>query len=143
MTATNTFEERIVAEMRANEGQVVSGPLAGHPLLIMTSRGARTGAVRQAILTYHRDGDDYVVAGTASGAPTTPGWVHNVQAEPDVEIEVGNARFDATASIVEGSERDRLWDDHVRVLPWFADYPSQTGGRLIPMIRLTVRRDGA
>lgn len=143
MTATNTFEERIVAEMRANDGQVVSGPLAGHPLLIMTSRGAKTGAARQAILTYHRDGDDYVVAGTASGAPTTPGWVHNVQADPDVEIEVGNARFDATASIVEGSERDRLWDDHVRALPWFADYPSQTGGRLIPMIRLAFRRDGA
>ena len=143
MTTTNTFEERIITEMRANDGQVVSGPLAGHPLLIMTSRGAKTGATRRAILTYHRDGDDYIVAGTASGAPTTPGWVYNVEADPDVDIEVGNERFDATASIVEGDDRDRLWDDHVRALPWFADYPAQTGGRLIPMIRLTPRRDGA
>ena len=142
MTDVNAFEDALVAEMRANEGRVASGPLAGHPLLIMTSRGAKTGAPRRAILTYHRDGDDYIVAGTASGAPTTPGWVHNVQADPEVDIEVGNERLDATASIVEGAERDRLWDDHVRALPWFADYPAQTGGRVIPMIRLKLRRAG-
>jgi deazaflavin-dependent oxidoreductase (nitroreductase family) len=135
---TEDFEGQLIAEMRANDGKVVSGPLAGHPLLIMTSSGAKTGMPRRAILTYHRDGDDYLVAGTASGSPTTPGWVHNVQADPAVELEVGNERLDATATIVEGAERDRLWDDHVRALPWFADYPAQSG-RVIPMIRLTPR----
>jgi deazaflavin-dependent oxidoreductase (nitroreductase family) len=140
MTDVNTFEDQLVADMRANDGTVVSGPLAGHPLLIMISKGAKTGTPRRAILTYHRDGDDYVVAGTAGGAPTTPGWVHNVEADPDVTIEVGNEQLDATAtSIAEGAERDRLWDDHVRALPWFVDYPAQTG-RLIPMIRLTPAR---
>ena len=139
MTDTETFEDQLIAEMRANEGKVLSGPLAGHPLLIMTSKGARTGTPRRAILTYHRDGDDYVVAGTAGGSPTTPGWVHNIEADPAVDIEVGNEQRDATASIVEGVERDRLWDDHVRALPWFADYPAQTG-RVIPMIRLTPAR---
>lgn len=138
MTDATTFEDQLVAEMRANDGNVVSGPLAGHPLLIMTSKGARTGAPRRAILTYHRDGDDYVVAGTAGGSRTDPGWLHNLEGDPDVTIEVGNETFDATATIVEGAERDRLWDDHVRALPWFADYPAQTG-RLIPMIRLTRR----
>lgn len=139
MTDTETFEDQLIAEMRANEGKVLSGPLAGHPLLIMTSKGARTGTPRRAILTYHRDGDDYVVAGTAGGSPTTPGWVHNIEADPAVDIEVDNEQRDATASIVEGVERDRLWDDHVRALPWFADYPAQTG-RVIPMIRLTPAR---
>jgi deazaflavin-dependent oxidoreductase (nitroreductase family) len=143
MTDAKAFEDALVAEMRANDGKVVSGPLAGHPLLVMTSKGAKTGAPRRAILTYHRDGDDYMVAGTASGAPTTPGWVHNVQADPHVDIEVDDGRFEATASIVEGPERDRLWNDHVKALPWFADYPAQTGGRLIPMIRLTLGRAGA
>jgi deazaflavin-dependent oxidoreductase (nitroreductase family) len=138
MPDTEDFEEQLIAEMRANDGKVVSGPLAGHPLLIMTSSGAKTGMPRRAILTYHRDGDDYLVAGTASGSPTTPGWVHNVQADPAVALEVGNERLDATATIVEGAERDRLWDDHVRALPWFADYPAQSG-RVIPMIRLTPR----
>jgi deazaflavin-dependent oxidoreductase (nitroreductase family) len=136
MTDAAAFEDQLIAEMRANDGKVVSGPLAGHPLLILTSRGAKTGKPRRAILTYHRDGDDYMVAGTASGSPTTPGWVHNVQADPAVEIEVGNERLASTATIVEGAERDRLWDDHVRALPWFADYPEQSG-RVIPMIRLT------
>ena len=140
MADVKTFEDQLVADMRANDGKVLSGPLAGHPLLIMTSRGAKTGTPRRAILTYHRDGDDYIVAGTAGGAPTTPSWVHNVQADPDVTVEVDNEQLDATASsIVEGPERDRLWDDHVRALPWFVDYPAQTG-RLIPMIRLTLAR---
>ena len=142
MTDVSTFEDQLIAEMRANDGKVSSGPLAGHPLLIMTSRGARSGAPRRAILTYHRDGGDYIVAGTAGGSKSDPAWLHNVGADPDVEIEVDNQQFDATATtITEGAERDRLWDDHVKALPWFADYPAQTG-RLIPMVRLA-RSGGA
>jgi deazaflavin-dependent oxidoreductase (nitroreductase family) len=142
MTDVSTFEDQLIAEMRANDGKVSSGPLAGHPLLVMTSRGARSGAPRRAILTYHRDGDDYIVAGTAGGSKSDPAWLHNVEADPEVAIEVDNQQFDATATtIVEGAERDRLWDDHVKALPWFADYPAQTG-RLIPMVRLT-RSGGA
>jgi deazaflavin-dependent oxidoreductase (nitroreductase family) len=136
MADDNTFEDQLIAEMRSNDGKVVSGPLAGHPLLIMTSRGAKTGEPRRAILTYHRDGDDYVVAGTASGSTSDPDWLHNLQADPKITIEAQNEQFSATATIVEGSDRDRLWDDHVTALPWFADYPAQTG-RVIPMIRLT------
>jgi deazaflavin-dependent oxidoreductase (nitroreductase family) len=122
--------------MRAHDGQVTSGPLAGHPLLIMTSTGAKSVAPRRAILTYHRDGDDYVVAGTAGGSKTDPGWLHNVERDSEVTIEARNEQFDATARIVDGPERDRLWEDHVRALPWFADYRAQTG-RVIPMVRLT------
>jgi deazaflavin-dependent oxidoreductase (nitroreductase family) len=132
------WEDQLIAEMRANDGEVKNGPLAGHPLLIMTSRGAKSGEPRRAILTYHKDGGDFVVAGTASGSPRTPAWVYNVEADPGVTIEVGNEEVGATASVEEdGAERDRLWNDHVERLPWFADYPKQTGGRVIPMVRLT------
>ena len=142
MTDVSTFEDQLIAQMRENDGKVLSGPLAGHPLLVMTSRGAKSGAPRRAILTYHRDGDDYIVAGTAGGSKSDPAWLHNVGADPEVTIEVDNQQSDATATtIVEGAERDRLWDDHVKALPWFADYPAQTG-RLIPMVRLT-RSGGA
>ena len=130
------WEEQLIADMRAHDGKVTSGPLAGHPLLIMISKGARSGADRRSILTYHRDGDDYIVAGTAGGSKKDPAWVHNIEADPNVDLEVDNERFDATATIVDdATERDRLWDDHVKALPWFADYPAQTG-RVIPMIRL-------
>jgi deazaflavin-dependent oxidoreductase (nitroreductase family) len=130
------WEDRLIAEMRANDGEVRGGPLAGHPLLIMTNTGAKSGETRRAILTYHKDGDDYVVAGTAGGSPVTPAWVHNVEVHPDVTLEVGNQQVGATASVVDDrAERDRLWNAHVERLPWFGDYPSQTN-RLIPMIRL-------
>jgi deazaflavin-dependent oxidoreductase (nitroreductase family) len=133
----DAFENAMIEEMRANGGAVISGPLAGHPLLILNSIGAKSGKERRAILTYSRDAGDYVVAGTAGGSPTTPAWVHNLEAEGDVTIEVATRVSAASARVIaSGPERDRLWDQHVAALPNFADYPAQTG-RLIPMIRLT------
>ena len=132
----SAFEDQLIADMRAHGGAVTTGPLAGHPLLIMTSKGAKTGEPRRAILTFHRDGDDYVVAGSAGGSPHDPSWLPNVRANPDVTVEAEDRTFDARATEVEGPERDRLWDDHVAALPWFADYPRQAG-RVIPIVRLT------
>lgn len=134
------WEDRLIAEMRANDGEVKNGPLAGHPLLIMTNTGAKSGKEHQAILTWHEDAGDYVVAGTAGGSDITPAWVHNVEANPQVTIEVGNRQSPATATIVpDGPERDRLWDDHVKALPWFGDYPSKTDRRF-PIVRLTPKK---
>ena len=136
--AVKTWEDSLIAEMRAHDGAVTSGPMAGHPLLVMTSTGAKTGRPRRAILTYSRDGDVYVVAGTASGAPTPPSWLSNVRHHPAVNIEVGNRTVAATATIAEGEDRERLWEQHVAALPHFAGYPEQAG-RVIPMVRLTPR----
>ncbi len=132
-----SFEDGLIADMRAHGGAVTQGPLAGHPLLVIMARGARSGEPRRAILTFSRDSGDYVVAGTAGGSPTVPGWVHNVRVNPDVEIEAEDRTFTATGSVLEsGAERDRLWQQHVERLPWFAEYPEKSG-RLIPMVRLT------
>ncbi len=133
-----SFEDQLIEDMRVHGGEVTSGPLAGHPLMIVTSLGARTGQARRAILTWSRDGDDYIVAGTAGGSSVTPGWIANFRARPELEVELRNVVYRATVSIVDsGPERDRLWDQHVRTLPWFADYPAQTG-RLIPMARISL-----
>ena len=134
------FENALIADMQANCGRVTSGPLAGHPLLVMTSTGARMGQTRRAVLTFSREGADYVIAGTASGAPTDPDWVANVQANPRVEVEAEDRTFGATASVAEGAERDPLWAQHVEALPWFADYPEAVG-RVIPMVRITPSDD--
>jgi len=140
--AANTFEDDLIADMRDHGGAVTTGRLAGHPLLIMTSRGAKTGEPRRAILTWSRDGGDYVIAGTAGGSKTDPGWLPNVRANAVVTVEAeGRAPFEARASVVEGAERDRLWDQHVAALPHFAAYPEQTG-RVIPMVRLTPTQAG-
>lgn len=133
----NAFEDQLIADMRANDGAVTSGPLAGHPLLVMISRGAKSGEDRRAILTFSRDDGDYVVAGTANGAPTDPAWVSNVAVTPTVDIEAENRTFQASATVVaDGPDRDRLWRQHVERLPWFGDY-EQSAGRVIPMVRLT------
>ena len=133
----NPWEDALIADLRAN-GRPTSGPLAGHPLLIMVSTGAKSGQPRRSILTYSRDGDDYIVAGTAGGRPTDPAWVSNVEARSDVTIEIAGTEHAARATIVaDEAERRRLWDAHVIELPWFGDYPSKTD-RPFPMIRLAI-----
>src|SRR5260221_8049920 len=130
------WEDALIADLRANGGRPSTGPLKGHPLLIMISTGAKSGQPRRSILTWSRDGDDYVVAGTKGGSPKDPLWVRNLAANPNVSIEIAGRVTQATAQMTEGAERDRLWDQHVAELPWFGDYPSKTD-RVIPMIRLT------
>ncbi len=132
----SSFEDDLIADMRANGGVVTAGPLAGHPLLIMTSRGARTGQARRAILTFTRDGVDHVVAASNGGATTDPAWLLNLQADPGVTVEAEGRTFEARASITDDADRDRLWTRHVEALPQFGEYP-ETSGRVIPMVRLT------
>jgi deazaflavin-dependent oxidoreductase (nitroreductase family) len=132
----NAWEEALLADLREHDGRPSQGPLAGHPIMVLYSTGAKSGERRRAFLTYSRDGDAYIVAGSAGGSPVDPSWVRNVDANPDVTIEIGKRTFPATASIIEGAEHDRLWDAHVQALPWFGDYPEKAG-RSIPIIRLT------
>ena len=131
------WEQALIADMREHDGRPTSGPLEGHPLMLMQGRGAKTGEPRQAILTYSRDGEDYVVAGTAGGSTKPPAWLANLRAYRDVTIEIGHRSFPARATIItDEAERQRLWEAHVAQLPWFAAYPEQAR-RPIPMIRLT------
>jgi deazaflavin-dependent oxidoreductase (nitroreductase family) len=129
------FTRALIADMRANNGEVTSGPMAGRPILILTTTGAKTGEERTAILTYTRDGDRWVVAATKSGAPTNPAWYHNLVATPEVDVEVGGEQFKARATETEPAERERLWAKHVEARPEFADYPEKSG-RTIPVITL-------
>src|SRR5690349_8138320 len=100
----NTWEEALIADLREHDGRPSQGPLAGHPIMILYSTGAKSGERRRAILTYSRDGDAYVVAGSAGGSPVDPSWVRNVAAHPDVTIEIGKNEFPATATIVDGPD---------------------------------------
>ncbi len=130
------FENAMIEDMRTHGGKLTTGPLAGEPLLVMISTGAKTGRPRRVILNFSRDGADYVVAGTAGGSPKDPSWLVNVKANPDVSVEAEGRSFRAQATVTNGTDRDRLWQRHVATLAKFADYPRQTG-RVIPMVRLT------
>jgi len=136
-TDVQAWEEQLIADLRANGGRASWGPLQGQAIAVVYTTGAKSGERRRSILTYSRDGDTYVVAGTAGGSPTTPSWVANMAANPDLEFELGDELHTGRAEVIrEGAERDRLWDAHVVALPHFGAYPEQTG-RLIPVVRIT------
>ena len=84
---------------------------------------------------YTRDGDRLVVVASKGGAPSHPAWYHNVVANPAVTVEVDGERFDATATVADGSERRRLYDQHAALHPSFTDYETRTE-RVIPVIVL-------
>jgi deazaflavin-dependent oxidoreductase (nitroreductase family) len=134
MSDWNDWTKRLKEELRT-KGEIAEGPMAGRPLLILTSTGAHSGERREAILTFTRDRDAYVVAGTASGSPRTPAWVHNLAANPDAQIEANGRTIQVRATIVDEAERQRLWDAHVAERPEFAEYPEKAG-RIIPVVRL-------
>jgi deazaflavin-dependent oxidoreductase (nitroreductase family) len=129
------FTQRLMDELRANNGQLSGGPMAGRTLMIMTTTGAKTGQERSAIITYTKEGDDYVIAASKSGAPTNPAWFHNLVANPVATVEAGGRTFQARARVTGGEERDRLWTKHVELHPEFGEYPKITD-RVIPMIVL-------
>jgi deazaflavin-dependent oxidoreductase (nitroreductase family) len=131
------WEEQLIADLRANGGRPSRGPLAGHPLLLLWTTGARSGLRRRSIVTYSNDADGYVIVGTNGGGPARhPSWLANVHANPDVTIEVAGETLQATATEAAGPERDRLWDQHVEQNPWFGKYPAQITERTIPVVRL-------
>ena len=77
----NAFNRSLIAEFRDNNG-AVSGPFAGAPLLLLTTTGAKTGAVRTTPLVHTRDGDRIVIIASKGGAPSHPDWYRNVTAHP-------------------------------------------------------------
>jgi deazaflavin-dependent oxidoreductase (nitroreductase family) len=128
----DAWTRNMIADLRANGGTPSSGPLEGRPLAIMTTKGAKTGEDRTAIVTYHRLGDDYVIAATKGGTPENPAWYHNLVAHPEATFEAASEVFPVVAREAKGDERQRLYDEHARLYPEFAAYPAKTG-RVIPV----------
>ena len=122
----------LIADFRANGGQVTSGPFAGRPVLLLTTTGAKSGQPRLAPVVYSREGDLYVIVASKGGAPTHPGWYHNLLANPVVTVEVGGETFEARARVTESAERDRLFAQRVAQSPGFGEYQKKTT-RVIPV----------
>lgn len=130
----NDWNQAIITEFRANGGKV-SGQFAGAPLLLLTTTGAKTGRRLTSPVMYNTDGDRLLIFASKGGAPTNPAWYHNLVANPRVTLEVGTETFDATAMVLQGDERDRLFARHAAQYPGFAEYQANTT-RTIPVIAL-------
>lgn len=128
-------QERIFSEIRTH-GRPQTGYFAGADVLLLVTKGAKTGEERISPLTFSRDGERYVIVASKGGAPTNPDWFANLRANPMVTIETGGEKFEARAvPLTSGSERDRLYDQHATKFPGFRDYVRQTS-RTIPVVLL-------
>ena len=128
---TNDYNREIIDTFRKHGGKMPNDA----PLLLLTTRGAKSGQSRVNPLAFTRDGDNYVVLASKGGAPTNPDWYYNVVANPDVTVEVGGQEFPAQATVTEGTERERLFNQHVGKMPNFGEYQTKTT-RPIPVIVL-------
>ena len=105
----------------------------GLPVIIVTNRGNRTGAIRKTPLMRVKDGDSYVLVGSKGGAPENPVWVYNLRADGDVEIRDMTEVYRMRAREVDDAdERARLWKTAVDAFPPYAEYQTKTE-RTIPL----------
>ena len=105
----------------------------GMPVIIVTHKGNRTGAVRKTPLMRVKDGDGYVLVGSQGGAPTHPVWVYNLRADPDVQIRDKTEVFSMrTREVQDADERARLWALAVEAYPPYEEYREKTD-RVIPV----------
>lgn len=103
----------------------------GLPCIIVTHQGNRTGAIRKTPLMRVRDGDSYVLVGSMGGAPTHPVWVHNLRADPAVEIrDLTSVRAMRVREVEAEEERARLWALAVEAFPPYAEYQDKTTRRI-------------
>jgi deazaflavin-dependent oxidoreductase (nitroreductase family) len=103
----------------------------GLPVIIVTHTGNKTGAVRKTPLMRVKDGASYVLVGSVGGAPTNPVWVHNLRANPVVEIRDQATVQPMRVREVEAEpERARLWELAVAAFPPYAEYQAKTTRRI-------------
>lgn len=132
---TNSVEERnqrnqlVMDALRANGGKTPDG----RTLLIMHTKGAKSGKIHSAPVVYLPDGDRYVVFASMGGAPKSPAWYHNLIANPEIDIEVNGETVPVRAIEIKGEAHDSLYARNVAIHPAFGEYQQNTT-RIIPVI---------
>jgi deazaflavin-dependent oxidoreductase (nitroreductase family) len=120
---------------RATGGKIGSSMFGGR-VLLLTTRGGKSGKERTVPVMYFDDGQTRVVIASAGGSPTHPAWYKNLNRNGAVTVEVKGRRYPARAETVTGSERARIWNKVVAEQPRFAEYSEKTKGREIPVVVL-------
>ena len=105
----------------------------GLPVIIVTNRGRKTGAIRKTPLMRAVDGRNYILVASMGGAPKNPRWYHNLKAESNVEIrDETQVHSMQVREVVDSVERKRLWDIAVAAYPPYQEYQDKTD-RVIPV----------
>jgi len=126
------WNRNLIAEFHLKHGKHIGH--FGDRLLLLATKGAKSGRAQLVPLAFHRDSDRLVIAASKSGAPTNPDWYYNLVKHPRATVEVGDEHFDVTAvPLPNGPERDRLFEAHAALMPGFRDYVRKTK-RVIPIV---------
>src|SRR3954453_5851745 len=108
----------------------------GQPIILLHTRGARSGVERTTPLLATKTGGTLLVVASKARATGHPGWFHNLRASPDVAVTVEGRRRPVRAVIAEGAERDRLWATVCDNYTGYAAYQRRAGARTIPVVKL-------
>ena len=132
MSALNTWV------YRATGGRLGGRFLRGAPVLLLITTGRKSGKPRTAPLLYLKEGDSYVIVASKGGMSHDPLWFKNLEANPDVEIEIGTRRLPMKARRADDAEKAILWPKLVAMYRDYDDYQARTE-RNIPVVVLTPR----
>ena len=113
------------------EGRTING----YPCVVLTTEGAKSGAVRKSPVIRVSDGERYAAVASLGGSPKNPNWYHNLRANPLVRLQDGADVQEYRAHLAEGDERARWWDRAVETFPQYAEYQTKTE-RVIPVFVL-------
>jgi F420H(2)-dependent quinone reductase len=113
--------------------------LMGKPVVVLTTKGAKSGKIRKTPLMRVEDGGEYAVVASLGGAPKHPVWYFNVKSNPEVELQDGPEKQDMVAREVTGDEKARWWEIAVAAFPDYANYQKKTE-REIPVFVLSPKR---
>jgi deazaflavin-dependent oxidoreductase (nitroreductase family) len=119
-----------------SSGGKIAASIGGQKLLLLTTKGNKTGKPRTVPVMCFEDEGRPVVVASAGGSPNHPAWFKNLERDPNVTVELNGRRFAARAEVVTGEPRARIWREVVRAQPRFADYEKKTQGREIPVVVL-------
>lgn len=130
------MQTNLIKEVRTNpNGEVMSGPFKGRNVLLLTTKGAKSGEERTTPLVYSWENGHHVIVASKGGAPTHPSWYHNLRTHPVVTVEAGGEKFKARAQVIGDEDYERLYKQHADENPGFWDYRKKTE-RKIPVIVL-------
>lgn len=133
------FNQRVIDEFRTNGG-AAGGMFQGTPLVLITTQGRHSGRPRTNPVTYLQDGSRYLIFGSNLGRPAHPGWYRNLLASPQATMEIGTGdghvrTLSARAVVLDGAERDRLYQLQSAIRSAFKDYQEKIT-RTIPVVAL-------
>lgn len=123
-------------EQYENSGGTNGTTMQGMPVVILTTKGAKSGKLRKTPLMRVADDGEYAVVASLGGAPKHPVWYFNLKANPEVELQDGPSKQDMVAREVTGEEKARWWEIAVDAFPPYAGYQKKTD-REIPVFVLS------